>query len=272
MIKQTLATFLLIACYFNGLGAQKIVIANNLLPQENNWKYYTARYDVDATMGNQSIAGALNVRMKRDSIFWFSFSVAMGIQVAKGMLVNDTLHILDLYNKNYYAFPVKEASAYLSIPLGVQHIQKLFTGQPLADSSNDCSLSNNLLCFKTLANPIQILSHFANTKNTVAEIATLNNSVNADVVANFNQLRITEISNPSNPKEKATLYHEDWTKTQSTENSGFGALPYTIKINTINDQDNAQVKLSLINARFDPIPSYPFRVSSEYTKQSLPKK
>ncbi len=73
-----------------------IPATSKFMPCEKpNWDYIAAKYDVDAKMGTQELSGTLSLRMKKDSVLWFSVSVAMGIQVAKGMLVGDTLHVLD---------------------------------------------------------------------------------------------------------------------------------------------------------------------------------
>lgn len=247
-------------------------LESNRLPQENNWSHYTARYNVDVNISDQKISGAMNVRMKRDSIFWFSFSLAIGFQVAKGVLINDTLHVLDLYNKNYYALAVSDAAKYLSIPLGVKHLQNLFIGQPLTDtcspqphqnSKYSAATSNGLLCFNTTIPPLLVSNYFA------AEANILN-----PALPDFKQLALAEITNSDKPKEKASVRYKDWTPAKATfnapnNNSGFSAIPHTIDISTVNAQESAQVQLSLITAGFEPIPSYPFRVGSEYTLKTL---
>jgi hypothetical protein len=46
-------------------------------------------------------------------------------------------------------------------------------------------------------------------------------------------------------------------------------LPNYIYIQSQNAQDSAQIKMWLKNSRFDAIPSFPFNVTSEYTRMSL---
>ena len=163
-MKYFLALFALLAAHVTQAqdnNPQYISLANNQLPQSNNWTYFTGRYDVTVNTGDQQIPATLNLRMKRDSIVWFSISANIGIQiqVAKGIMLRDTLHLADIYHKEYYAIPVAEASKYLSIPLGVQHLQHLFVGQPLVDtcspqpfnnSNYSVKLLNQLMCYTTV--------------------------------------------------------------------------------------------------------------------------
>jgi hypothetical protein len=123
-MKYFLALFALLAATVTQAqdnNPQYISLANNQLPQSNNWTYFTGRYDVTVNTGDQQIPATLNLRMKRDSIVWFSISANMGIQIqiAKGIMLRDTLHLADIHHKEYYAIPVAEASKYLSIPLGM---------------------------------------------------------------------------------------------------------------------------------------------------------
>jgi hypothetical protein len=71
----------------------------------HKWEYLAARYDVMAAGLGQEMGLTLSVRMKRDSIVWFSVQAALGIQVAKGLLRKDSFFLLDLYNKKYYTMP-----------------------------------------------------------------------------------------------------------------------------------------------------------------------
>jgi hypothetical protein len=274
-MKYFLALFALLAA--NATQAQDnnpqyISLANNQLPQSNNWTYFTGRYDVTVNTGDQQIPATLNLRMKRDSIVWFSISANMGIQiqVAKGIMLRDTLHLADIYHKEYYAIPVAEASKYLSIPLGVQHLQHLFVGQPLVDtcspqpvnnSNYSVKLLNQLMCYTTVAQPLVIESKFAQpTAETKKEYD------------GFSQLRFTEITTPDKPKDKVVLEHNQWLDVSKESGSAFSFLPMAMKITSTTAQQTAQVDLALTTARYDVIPSYPFKIDDSYKRQTLPLK
>ena len=258
-----------------------IPVTSKFMPCEKpEWGYISAKYDVDAKMGTQDLSGTLSLRMKKDSVLWFSVSVAMGIQVAKGMLVGDTLHVLDLYNKNYYAISVKEVSEKLHTPVGITQLQNLFIGLPLIDTCSPMKQKTDIngqaycaypsgqgLYFITAFTPYLIKTFFASQ---------------GDVIPATAELRATELRHQEKPNDFVSVSYENWLPTTvapSTPNSSkvtqtnspiaINKLPNYIYIQSQNAQDSAQIKMWLKNSRFDAIPSFPFNVTSEYTRMSL---
>ena len=255
-----------------------IPLTSKFMPCEKpNWDYIAAKYDVDAKMGTQDLSGTLSLRMKKDSVLWFSVSVAMGIQVAKGMLVGDTLHLLDLYNKNYYAISVQEVSEKLHTPVGITQLQNLFIGLPLVDTCSPlnqkadingqayCAYpSSHGLYFITAFTPYLIKSYFAAQGNEIPKTA---------------ELRATELRHQEKPDDFVSVSYENWLPTTAPVANpanpnaiapiAINKLPNYIYIQSQNAQDSAQIKMWLKNSRFDAIPSFPFNVTSEYTRMSL---
>ena len=270
--------FSVLSVYATAQNEPKMIpLESKFLPSEKpQWEYLTAKYDVDAKLGTQEMSGTLSLRMKKDSVLWFSVSVAMGIQVAKGMVVGDSLHILDLYNKNYYAISVREASEKFQTPLGIAQLQHLFIGLPLVDTCSPIQQKNDLnqknycaysssqgLCFITSITPYLIKSHFTSQGNSIPTSA---------------ELKATELRLPEKPSDYVIINYENWLPTQvavsTTSTAGksplaMSKLPNYISIQSQNAQDTAQVKMWLKNSRFDAIPSFPFNVTSEYTRMSL---
>ena len=255
-----------------------IPLTSKFMPCEKpNWDYIAAKYDVDAKMGTQELSGTLSLRMKKDSVLWFSVSVAMGIQVAKGMLVGDTLHLLDLYNKNYYAISVQEVSEKLHTPVGITQLQNLFIGLPLIDTCSPLNQKTDIngqaycaypssqgLYFITAFTPYLIKSYFAAQGNTIPKTA---------------ELRATELRHQEKPDDFVSVSYENWLPTTASVANpanpnaiapiAINKLPNYISIQSQNAQDSAQIKMWLKNSRFDAIPSFPFNVTSEYTRMSL---
>ncbi|MDA1224012.1 MAG: DUF4292 domain-containing protein [Bacteroidetes bacterium] len=254
-----------------------IPVKSKFMPCEKpEWGYISVKYDVDAKMGTQDLSGTLSLRMKKDSILWFSVSAAMGIQVAKGMLVGDTLHLLDLYNKNYYAISLQEVSEKLHTPVGITQLQNLFIGLPLVDTCSPvnqktdtngqvyCAYpSSQGLYFITAFTPYLIKSYFAAQGNEIPKTA---------------ELRATELRHQEKPDDFVSVSYENWPPATSVPNPAnpnaiapiaMKKLPNYIYIQSQNAQDSAQIKMWLKNSRFDAIPSFPFNVTSEYTRMSL---
>lgn len=99
-----------------------------------DWQYFSGRLAVDYTSEEQSLSGTISLRMKRDSILWFSASAALGIQVAKGIITRDSVKILDLYEKRYMAYGIEELGSMFGVNLGLRELQNLILANPVFDS------------------------------------------------------------------------------------------------------------------------------------------
>lgn len=132
-IKNLKSTLLLIGI---SLISRSSLQAQDININQDNWNHITASYLVDLNLDGNEMAGKMSIRMRKDSIVWFSISASIGIQIAKGVIRKDSMLFLDLYNRHYYA---QSTSDLLQDLLGIipntdsslqslQFIQGIFTG------------------------------------------------------------------------------------------------------------------------------------------------
>lgn len=229
----------------NPVTATKNIQPTALTLANPEWKYFTGRYELDADLGENSMTLNFSLRMKRDSIMWFSVSIpSIGIQVAKGLITNDTAKILDLYNKTYYYIPVSQLDQLLGTRLDLQKLQATFMGHPLVDSGALVNLPG-----KSVPNTNVFLTPIQNTDYQVITAITQNN----------NEVVKSSIFSNINPKQNFVINNSNFQKQENIN------VPTLIKLLMQDAEKSAQLDFSLKTARFDAIPSYPFVVSSEYT-------
>lgn len=100
------------------------------------WEYFSGRLAVDYFSEDQDLSGNISLRMRRDSIIWFSVSAAVGLQVAKGIITKDSVKILDLYEKKYMRYGIEELGRMLGAPVGLRELQNVILANPVFDTSN----------------------------------------------------------------------------------------------------------------------------------------
>jgi len=202
-----------------------------------NWKEFSGRYDVDVEMGEgQSYNGVMSFRMKRDSIFWFSVSASIGFQIAKGIIQNDTIQILDLLNRHYYSLPLDLLQENTQLPASISALQRLFTGEVLSDAVYYNEADSSFRGDKSFYSGYQVKFY---PSNYVARNA-INDEVNA-----------------------RNLWAE-YGERISQENPGHNVSMET-KIYLKNALNTIRLNVRLKTYSFEPIPSYPFNVPSSYT-------
>lgn len=123
-IKNLKSTLLLIGI---SLISRSSLQAQDMNINQDNWNHITASYLVDLNLDGNEMAGKMSIRMRKDSIIWFSISASIGIQIAKGIIREDSVFFLDLYNRQYYPQSTKDILYDLIgvVPNAVSNIQAL---------------------------------------------------------------------------------------------------------------------------------------------------
>ena len=202
-----------------------------------SWEHFSGRYDIDIDLGGeQQYNGVMSFRMKRDSIFWFSISASIGFQIAKGIIKNDTLHALDLLQKNYYRISLKELQSSTQLPAQIGALQRLFSGETLSQliyfNSADSTFRGDASFYPGYAVKFD-------PSNRV-----LQNAINDEVNSRYLWADYTDRLQVENPKysvaSQTSLFLKDALKT-------------------------IRLDVRLKTSSFEPIPSYPFNVPNGYT-------
>ena len=94
--------------------------------QTQAFEWMTANLSIQAE-GNGMTYNDLSgqMRMRNDSIVWFSVTATMGVEVLRAKFSNDSVWIVNRLEKTYLAEPLDSVSVQLGIPLTLPWVQTL---------------------------------------------------------------------------------------------------------------------------------------------------
>ena len=95
-------------------------------PQTQAFEWMTTNLSIQAE-GNGMTYNDLSgqMRMRNDSIVWFSVTATMGVEVLRAKFSNDSVWIVNRLEKTYLAEPLDSVSVQLGIPLTLPWVQTL---------------------------------------------------------------------------------------------------------------------------------------------------
>jgi hypothetical protein len=93
-----------------------------------NFLYLTAKAKLHYQDENQSFKSAVEIRAKKDSAIWISFRPALGVEVARMLITQDSIKVLDRTKQAEYLYAMKELRHNLKFDLHFAHIEALLTG------------------------------------------------------------------------------------------------------------------------------------------------
>lgn len=201
-----------------------------------NWQYFSGRLAMDYNSEDQSLSGAISLRMKKDSIIWFSATAVLGIQVAKGIITKDSVKILDIYERKYMEYSIAELGQMFGVQLGLRELQNLILANPVFDTMEyqQDALSGGWVAVE---NPI----------------------------TNVLFARIFQPADSSMLTQKGSM-RQLQVRYSGSKNAGSYAVPAFMNIVAGSEAKTVRMAIEFTTASDAVIPSYPFAVPADYTK------
>lgn len=201
-----------------------------------NWTYLSARLDAKTQIQGSNQTLGISLRMKKDSITWFSVSAMFGIQVAKGLMTADSIWLLNKFSKEYYAMSMNDISKLSGAEVNLSQLQNALVGASIFDPPTEY--------IKDSIGYMGIQDVFSNfiqlhTNNSIAR-STLTKSENKDTMHFEYRLQL---------------------------DAGSFWVPENIAINGKSDNKNIHIDLKYKTVNDNLITSFPFVIPSGYRKR-----
>lgn len=103
-----------------------------LKKNELKFKSFKAKINIEADFGDKQNTFTSQLRIQHDSLIWISIIPALGIEVARVMINQDSVFILNRISKTYFKGDFRLINNLLKIDVDYDILQSLLTGNDLA--------------------------------------------------------------------------------------------------------------------------------------------
>jgi hypothetical protein len=103
---------------------------NKLDVQEISFDYFSTKTKINYVEGDNKINANANIRIRKDSIIWFSLTPALGIEAARGIITKDSLTIVDRLNKVYFVYTYAALSEKYNFNINYELLESIMLGNP----------------------------------------------------------------------------------------------------------------------------------------------
>src|SRR5208283_696073 len=100
-----------------------------------NW--LIAKFSADYKNKGQKNSFNGQIRIRKDSVIWVSFSPALGIEVFRMMLTQDSVKFINRMNNTYFAGDYNYVNQYLNTNIDYDILQSFLTGNDLSFYENE---------------------------------------------------------------------------------------------------------------------------------------
>ena len=104
---------------------------SNLNIRPLDFKYLSTRSKVNFDDGKQRIAANANIRIRKDSLIWFSITPGFGIEAARGLVTRDSIFLINKLQREYHAYSFAELSRRMNVVVDYDILEAALLGDPI---------------------------------------------------------------------------------------------------------------------------------------------
>ena len=161
----------------------------NLNIEEIDFDYFQTRTKVRYAEGDKQVIGNAHIRIKKDSLIWFSISPSIGLEATRVMISKDTAIVINRMDKEYYIFNFDEISRYFNFKIDFELIQSILIAnlaRPVDDNTQVAN-ENNYYLVKQKSGPLDIQSFILKDNKKIETVL-----INEEATSNFMTLKYSE--------------------------------------------------------------------------------
>lgn len=142
--------------------SEKDLSSLNLRPLD--FKYLSTRSKINYQNGDQRIGATASIRIRKDSIIWFSITPGFGIEAARGLVTRDSVFLVNKLQKEYHAYSFAALSSKLNVAVDFDVLQASLLGEPILPitTKNEIRRNQDETIVLQQQQGIDIINYFSN--------------------------------------------------------------------------------------------------------------
>lgn len=214
--------------------------------QEIDFEYFSTKARIQFQDDKNNISASANIRIKKDSIIWFSITPALGIEAARGFITKDSLIMINRLNKEYVKHDFVSLSESFNFNIDYNLIQAMLLGNMPLKKNEDALVSREK-------------KHFL--------VRQEEGNINADHLISASTMKV----------ERVHMLQEPEGNTLTLQYSNFNMIDqYALPFNTIISLSykdggtlvNTHLNIDYIKAEISQTPlSFPFSIPTKYERK-----
>jgi len=227
-----------------------------LKENELQFDWFSTKYKLDLIIDKKKTSFSGQIRMRKDSVLWVSFSPVLGIEMARLLITTDSVKFINRINKTYFLGDYRFVSDFLKANVDFDVIQSILLGNDLTyyeDGKFRATYDSKEYHLVTAGR--RKLKKYVKTQQDEERIFIQNIFLNPDTYKITN-MKIKEIKK-ENKKLEASYSDFKYMDEQ--------LFPNHITYDIVADKP-VKIELDYYKINIDNTLSFPFKISSKYTE------
>jgi len=226
--------------------------------KENEFKFdwVSAKFKLDIVIDKKKNSLTGQLRMRKDSVLWISFSPALGIEMARLLITCDSVKFINRINKTYFLGDYKFVNNFLDSNVDFDILQSILLGNDLTYYENGkFRATYDSREYHLVTSERRKLKKYMKTRGDEERIFIQNIFLNTETFK-ITQMKIKEIKKEN--KKLSATYSEFMPVDEQL-------FPHHITYDLIAETP-VKVDLDYSKISTDKSLLFPFKISSKYTR------
>lgn len=149
---------------------------------------------------NRDLKATANIRVRKDSIIWFSLTPGLGIEAARGIVTKDSIVILDKIHKEYQVLKVEELSDKYHFDFDLKLLESIIIGNLIwpIESDDEIKKADGYFTVQKTEGDLTVLNYIGSNSMKLEKIQAISDtSRNAMKIDYVDFLKVDEKIVPS---------------------------------------------------------------------------
>lgn len=227
-----------------------------LKENELKFEWFAAKFSLDLVLDNKKNSLRGQIRMRKDSAIWVTLSPALGIEMARILITNDSIKFINRLNKTFFVGNYQFVNEFLGTNVDFDVLQSILLGNDLTYYENGkFRVSYDSKEYHLVTGGRSKLKKYVNTQDD-AERVYIQNIFLSPETFKITKMKIKEFTKES---KKLDAFYSDF------QYLGDQLFPYHLKFDITADKP---IILDVFYSRIDLESSqkFPFKISSKYDR------
>ena len=202
---------------------------------------FIGKADVDYSGGGKDFSFEAKIQMEKGKIIWISCLGPLGIEIARGIITQDSVHIMNKWEKNYTSRSLSFLQQQLGMPLTLLDVQDVLIGNAVLIDEKNIIMTNE---------DNQVVLKGENQKMKTAYNFKLPGTLISKLL----------VQDKKDSTKNATLIYNDYIQTN-------GVYFPKSRVIDVNDKSKLNVKMKFNSYSLNQNISTPFSIPKSYTKK-----
>lgn len=231
-------------------------VLSKLKENELKFEWFSAKFSLDLVLNKKKNSFRGQIRMRKDSAIWISFSPALGIEMARLLITTDSIKFINRINKSYFDGDYQFVNTFLGTNVDFDVLQSILLGNDLTyydDSKFRVSYDSREYHLVTAGR--SKLKKYVKTQED-AERAYIQNIYLNPETFKITKMKIKELTKES---KKLDAFYDDF---QDIDGQLF---PYHLMFD-ITAEKPVEVDVFYSKTDLTSAQEFPFKISSKYER------